>query len=84
MNMAVVNMKEAQDKEEPLGVVTEIAAINTLNMAEEVAHLEAKGIIHAIRCQDDMQEASGAYKDIEEVIANELNLIRWVLKIPTS
>jgi len=31
-----------------------------------------------------MQEASGAYKDIEEVIANELDLIRWVLKIPTS
>lgn len=52
------------------------AAINTLNMAEEVAHLEAKGIIHAIRCQDDMQEASGAYKDIEEVIANELDLIK--------
>ena len=70
--------------EEPLGVVTEIAAINTLNMAEEVTHLEAKGIIHAIRCLDDMQEASGAYKDIEEVIANELDFIRWVLKIPTS
>ena len=76
--------EEAPDKEEPPGVVTEIAAINTLNMAEEVAHLEAKGIIHAIRCLDDMQEASGAYKDIEEVIANELDLIRWVLKIPTS
>lgn len=69
--------EEAQDKEEPLGVVTEIAAINTLNMAEEVAHLEAKGIIiHAIRCRDDMQEASGTYKDIEEVIANELDLIK--------
>jgi tRNA-splicing ligase RtcB len=52
------------------------AAINTLNMAEEVAQLEAKGIVHAIRCQDDMQEASGAYKDIEEVIANELDLIK--------
>jgi tRNA-splicing ligase RtcB len=52
------------------------AAINTLNMAEEVAQLEAKGIVHAIRCQDDMQEASGAYKDIEEVIANELDLVK--------
>ena len=31
------------------------AAINTLNMAEEVAQLEAKGIVHAIRCQNDMQ-----------------------------
>ena len=52
------------------------AAIRTLDMAQEIASLEAKGIVHAIRCQDDMQEASGAYKDIEEVIANESDLIR--------
>lgn len=51
------------------------AAIRTLDMAQEIASLEAKGIVHAIRCQDDMQEASGAYKDIEEVIANESDLI---------
>lgn len=57
-------------------VLSRKAAIRTLNMAEEVAQLEAKGIVHAIRCQDDMQEASGAYKDIEEVIANEFDLIR--------
>ena len=52
------------------------AAIRTLNMAEEVAKLEAKGIVHGIRNQDDLQEASGAYKDIEEVIANELDLVK--------
>lgn len=52
------------------------AAIRTLNMAEEVAKLEAKGIVHAIRNHEDMQEASGAYKDIEEVIANELDLVK--------
>lgn len=52
------------------------AAVNTLNMAEEVARLEAKGIVHAIRCQNDMQEATGAYKDIEEVINNELDLVK--------
>lgn len=34
------------------------------------------GIIHAIRNQDDMQEASGAYKDIETVIANEADLVK--------
>lgn len=45
-------------------------------MAEEVARLEAQGIVHAIRNQDDMQEASGAYKDIETVIANELDLVK--------
>ena len=52
------------------------AAIQSLSMAEEVARLEAKGIVHAIHCQDDMQEASGAYKNIEEVIANELDLVK--------
>ena len=57
-------------------VLSRKAAIKSLNMAEEVAQLESKGIVHAIRCQDDMQEASGAYKDIEEVIANELDLVK--------
>ena len=51
-------------------------AEQTLNMAEEVNRLESQGIIHAIRSQNDMQEASGAYKDIEEVINNELDLVR--------
>ena len=57
-------------------VMSRSAAIKTLDMAEEVAQLEAKGIVHAIRCQDDMQEASGAYKDIETVIMNELDLVK--------
>lgn len=47
-----------------------------LDMAEEVRNLEAKGIIHAIRCQNDMQEASGAYKNIDEVIKNEADLVK--------
>lgn len=37
--------------------------------------------VHAIRCQNDMQEASGAYKDIEEVIANELDLVKVKTKL---
>jgi len=57
-------------------VLSRKAAIRTLDMKKEIAELEAKGIIHAIRSQDDMQEASGAYKDIEEVIANELDLVK--------
>lgn len=51
-------------------------AIRNLDMKAEVTRLNAKGILHAIQCQDDMQEATGAYKDIEEVIANELDLIK--------
>ncbi len=51
-------------------------AIQKLDMNKEIAQLEAKGIVHAIRNQDDMQEASGAYKDIETVIANEADLVK--------
>lgn len=52
------------------------AAIRSLDMDEEIARLEAMGVVHAIRTRGDMQEASGAYKDIEEVIANELDLVK--------
>jgi len=57
-------------------VLSRKMAIKTLDMQQEIAQLEAKGIVHAIRRQDDMQEASGAYKDIEEVIANEADLVK--------
>jgi tRNA-splicing ligase RtcB len=57
-------------------VLSRSMAIKTLNLQQEVAQLEAKGIVHAIRSQEDMQEASGAYKDIEEVIANEADLVK--------
>lgn len=57
-------------------LLSRTAAIQTLDMAEEISRLEARGIVHAIRCQSDMQEASGAYKDIEEVIHNELDLVK--------
>lgn len=57
-------------------ILSRTAAIKNLDMKEEIKSLEAKGIIHAIRNQSDMQEASGAYKDIEEVISNQLDLIK--------
>ena len=52
------------------------AAIKNLDMEEEVNRLNGLGIVHAIRTQSDMQEASGAYKDIEEVIQNEQDLVK--------
>ena len=62
-------------------VMSRKMAIDTLDMRQEVEMLEAKGIVHAIRSQDDMQEASGAYKDIDEVIANEADLVRVKTKL---
>lgn len=57
-------------------VLSRTAAIKTLDMAREVEQLEAKGIIHAIRTKNDMQEATGAYKDIDAVIANQADLVK--------
>ena len=62
-------------------VLSRTKAINTLDMAEEIRQLEEKGIIHAIRNQHDMQEASGAYKDIDRVIENQLDLIKVRTKL---
>ena len=38
--------------------------------------LDEKGIVHAIRCQEDLEEASSAYKNIEEVIGQETDLVK--------
>lgn len=50
-------------------------AQNTLSLEEEVSKLDALGIVHGITTQRDLQEASSAYKDIDQVIHNELDLI---------
>ena len=54
------------------------AAINELSLEDEVARLDAQGIVHAIRGQKDLEEAPGAYKDIDEVMANQRDLVKIV------
>lgn len=46
-----------------------------LDLQKEVALLEQQDIIHAIRGRRDLEEAAGAYKDIEEVIARQSDLV---------
>ena len=53
-------------------------AVRSLSLEAEVAKLEAQGIIHAIRGQKDLEEAAGAYKDIDEVMANQTDLVKIV------
>ena len=53
-------------------------AVRTLSLDAEVARLDAQGIVHALRGQKDLEEAAGAYKDIEEVMANQADLVRIV------
>nr|WP_321454201.1 RtcB family protein [uncultured Carboxylicivirga sp.] len=47
-----------------------------LNLEVEIKKLNDKGIIHGIRHQKDLDEASGAYKDIDVVMANQADLVK--------
>jgi tRNA-splicing ligase RtcB (3'-phosphate/5'-hydroxy nucleic acid ligase) len=51
-------------------------AQRSLVLKEEIAKLEQQGILHAIRTVNDLDEASGAYKDIDEVMKNQEDLIK--------
>lgn len=53
-------------------------AERTLNLADEVAALDAAGVLHAVRGVCDLDEAPGAYKDIETVMANQTDLTEIV------
>lgn len=56
-------------------------AKETLNLQEEQRKLDEKGILHAIRSQNDLEEASSAYKDIEEVMKNQSDLVKPLVRL---
>lgn len=56
-------------------------AIKTLDLQEEIKKMEAKGIIHGLRVQKDLDEAASAYKDIDQVITLESDLVKVKTKL---
>jgi tRNA-splicing ligase RtcB len=56
-------------------------ACRSLDLKAEIERLNAMGILHAIRGKDDLEEAAGAYKDIDVVISEQLDLIEVVTKL---
>lgn len=56
-------------------------AERTLDLAEEVKKLDDQGIIHAIRGKKDLDEASGAYKDIDVVMKNQEDLVDILVEL---
>ena len=54
-------------------------AIRTLNLEEEQKKME--GILGAPRGQDDLEEAPGAYKDIDKVMENQKDLVKIKVKL---
>ncbi|MBW2707875.1 MAG: RtcB family protein [Deltaproteobacteria bacterium] len=52
-----------------------------LDLAHEQKLLEDQGILHSVRGKRDLDEASGAYKNIEEVIENQLDLVEVLVEL---
>ncbi len=56
-------------------------AERTLNLENEIRKLDDLGVIHGIRHASDLDEAAGAYKDIDEVMENQKNLVDIKIKL---
>ena len=56
-------------------------AENELNLEEEIKKLDDQGIIHGIRNKKDLDEASGAYKPIDEVMENQKDLVEVLVEL---
>ena len=56
-------------------------AINTLNLEDEIKRMDEKGIVHGLRTQRDLDEAASAYKNIDQVIALESDLVKVKVKL---
>ncbi len=52
-----------------------------LNLEEEIKKLDEQGILHTIRGKKDLDEASGAYKNIDEVMKNQEDLVDIVVEL---
>jgi tRNA-splicing ligase RtcB len=54
-------------------------AIETLNLEDEQKKMT--GIVHGLRNKQNLDEAPGAYKDIDEVMENQKDLVKIVVKL---
>lgn len=52
-----------------------------LNLEQEQKRLDEQGIIHTVRSVRDLDEAPGSYKDIDEVIENQLDLVEVLVAL---
>ena len=56
-------------------------ARDILNLEEEKKKLDNQGIIHSVRNKCNLDEASGAYKNIDDVMNNQNDLVKIVTKL---
>lgn len=56
-------------------------AFRELNLDEEIRKMDEQGIIHGIRSKKDLDEAAGAYKDIDVVMQNQSDLVEIIVEL---
>ncbi len=52
-----------------------------LDLEQEKKNLDEQGIIHALRSRRDLDEAAGAYKDIDRVIDDQVDLVDVIVSL---
>lgn len=57
------------------------AAKSRLHLDAERAAMDSQGIIHGIRTESDLDEAPGAYKPIDDVMANQSDLVTPTVRL---
>lgn len=62
-------------------IMSRTKAKQDLNLEDEIKKLDDQGIVHGIRNENDLDEASGAYKDIDEVMKNQEDLVKILIKL---
>jgi tRNA-splicing ligase RtcB len=56
-------------------------ATKELNLKEELSKMNHAGILHNIESEKDLDEAPGAYKDIDVVMENQKDLVEIVIEL---
>lgn len=62
-------------------IMSRTEARKGLDLKDEIESLEARGILHAIRHREDLDEAPGSYKDIDEVMRNQADLVEVQIEL---
>ena len=56
-------------------------AIQTLDLKKEIEILDKQNIIHGIKHQNDLDESVSCYKNIQNVMANQKDLVKILVKL---
>lgn len=56
-------------------------AVRSLDLAQEIKKMDDLGIVHGIRTPKDLDEAAGAYKDIDLVMQGQADLAEIIVKL---